>query len=94
MITNPITPVRTPNEYHLTTVQKALPDCSLAVSLCWALLSLAILSCRFSVLMVLAYLAHTSSSESQPASITICSGSSAVGALRLTFTLAWPCLAV
>ncbi len=88
MITNPITPVRTPNEYHLTAVQNVLPDCSFASSLCSALLSLAILSCRFSVLMVLAYLAHTSSRLSHPASITIRSGSCAVGALRLTFTLA------
>lgn len=86
--TIPITPANSPARKYLSRMRKPLPVLSFASSLCSALLSLAILSCRCSVLIVLAYLAHTNSSESQPASITIRSGSRAVGALRLTFTLA------
>lgn len=92
--TIPITPANSPARKYLSRMRKPLPVLSFASSLCSALLSLAILSCRFSVLMVLAYLAHTSSRLSHPASITIRSGSCAVGTLWLTFTLAWPCLAV
>lgn len=75
-------------------MRKVFPELPFVSSLSSLLDLLASFSWRFRVLMVLEYPAHTSSRLSQPASMTSCSGSFSVGALRITFTFACPFRAV
>lgn len=87
-------PAATPTIKAIIIIRKLFEDFSFFSSFSSLLFCFASCNCRFSVLIILEYLAQTNCRLSQLASMIICSGSVLVGAFLVTFTFARPFFAV